>query len=139
MPRVVLTAAATTDAVRAALKELAEHARSADPRGRSWAVVGELTDSHDAAISTHDAVGRLAVRLDVSRFIVVGTGRPMRAMHQGAVMEGSWGSEALLVDDVSAARTLLDDELDTADVVLLAGTDASGLPALAADLQGATG
>ncbi|MCG5432727.1 hypothetical protein LV457_10555 [Mycobacterium sp. MYCO198283] len=139
MARVVLTAEPTTDAVRAALKELAGRAREARSGLRSWAVVGPLADSSDAAISAHDAVGRLAVRLDVSRFVVVGTGRPMRAMHQGAVMEGSWGSEALLLADVTAARALLDADLGADDVVLLAGTDGSGLPALAAELAGSTG
>ena len=59
---------------------------------RSWAVLGEMAELGDDAISEHDRIGRLAVRLDVSRLVVVGTGRSMSAMHHGAVMEGSWGS-----------------------------------------------
>ena len=58
------------------------------------AVLGEMAELGDDAISEHDRIGRLAVRLDVSRLVVVGTGRAMSAMHHGAVMEGSWGSEA---------------------------------------------
>ncbi len=54
-------------------------------------MLGEMAELGDDAISEHDRIGRLAVRLDVSRLIVVGTGRSMSAMHQGAVMEGSWG------------------------------------------------
>ncbi len=58
---------------------------------RSWAVLGEMAELGDDAISEHDRIGRLAVRLDISRLVVVGTGRSMSAMHHGAVMEGSWG------------------------------------------------
>ena len=63
-------------------------------RRRSWAVLGEMAELGEDAISEHDRIGRLAVRLDVSRLIVVGIGRSMSAMHHGAVMEGSWGGEA---------------------------------------------
>ena len=73
-------------------------------RRRSWAVLGEMAELGDDAISEHDRIGRLAVRLDVSRLIVVGTGRAMSAMHHGAVMEGSWGGEATIVADADAVR-----------------------------------
>ena len=62
-----------------------------------------MAELGDDAISEHDRIGRLAVRLDVSRLIVVGTGRSMSAMHHGAVMEGSWGGEATMVADADAA------------------------------------
>ena len=45
----------------------------------------------------------------------------MRALHQGAVMEGSWGDEARLVADADAAWETLDAELAAGDVVLVAG------------------
>src|ERR1700761_2130776 len=74
---------------------------------RSWAVLGEMAELGDDAISEHDRVGRLAVLLDVSRLIVVGMGRSMSAMHHGAVMEGARGSagerEAAIVADADAA------------------------------------
>ena len=79
-------------------------ARSGGPeRRRSWAALGEMAELGEDAITEHDRIGRLAVRLDVSRLIVVGTGRTMNAMHHGAVMEGSWGSESTMVDDADAA------------------------------------
>ena len=82
-------------------------------------------------LSEHDRIGRLAVRLDISRLVVVGTGRPMSAMHQGAVMEGSWGSEATIVPDADAALALLRAELAPGDVVLVKASNAAGLGALA--------
>jgi UDP-N-acetylmuramoyl-tripeptide--D-alanyl-D-alanine ligase len=100
-------------------------------RRRSWAVLGEMAELGADAISEHDRIGRLAVRLDVSRLIVVGTGRPMRAMHHGAVMEGSWGSEAAMVDDAAAALALLRAEVRAGDVVLVKASNSAGLGALA--------
>jgi UDP-N-acetylmuramoyl-tripeptide--D-alanyl-D-alanine ligase len=122
---------ANPDSVVAGLKALAWMAREAGERRRSWAVLGEMAELGEDAISEHDRIGRLAVRLDVSRLIVVGTGRSMRAMHHGAVMEGSWGPEAAMVADVDAALALLRAELAAGDVVLVKASNAAGLGALA--------
>ncbi|OBJ52961.1 UDP-N-acetylmuramoyl-tripeptide--D-alanyl-D-alanine ligase [Mycobacterium asiaticum] len=126
---------ANPDSMRAGLQALAWIARGgSDPAAagrRSWAVLGEMAELGDDAISEHDRVGRLAVRLDVSRLVVVGTGRPMSAMHQGAVMEGSWGSEAVSVPDRDAALALLRAELRPGDVVLVKASNSAGLGALA--------
>ncbi len=81
---------ANPDSMRAGLQALAVMARSGSG-SRSWAVLGEMGELGEDSITEHDRVGRLAVRLDISRLVVVGTGRPMSAMHHGAVMEGSWG------------------------------------------------
>jgi UDP-N-acetylmuramoyl-tripeptide--D-alanyl-D-alanine ligase len=90
-----------------------------------------MAELGDDAITEHDAIGRFAVRLDVSRLIVVGTGRTMNAMHHGAVMEGSWGSESTMVDDADAALALLRAELQPGDVVLVKASNSVGLGALA--------
>jgi UDP-N-acetylmuramoyl-tripeptide--D-alanyl-D-alanine ligase len=107
-------------------------------RRRSWAVLGEMAELGEDAIPEHDHIGRLAVRLDVSRLIVVGMGRSMSAMHHGAVMEGAWGSEgervAAIVADVDAALALLRAELRSGDVVLVKASNAAGLGALADSL-----
>jgi UDP-N-acetylmuramoyl-tripeptide--D-alanyl-D-alanine ligase len=97
-------------------------------------VLGEMAELGDDAISEHDRIGRLAVRLDVSRLIVVGTGRSMSAMHHGAVMEGSWGGEAAVAADADAALALLRAELEPGDVVLVKASNAAGLGALADSL-----
>ncbi|UMB71645.1 UDP-N-acetylmuramoyl-tripeptide--D-alanyl-D-alanine ligase [Mycobacterium paraterrae] len=130
---------ANPDSMRAGLQALAWISASGDAgpggrRRRSWAVLGEMAELGDDAISEHDRVGRLAVRLDVSRLIVVGTGRSMSAMHQGAVMEGSWGDEVVIVADADAALAVLRAELQPGDVVLVKASNAAGLGALADSL-----
>ncbi|OBG90742.1 UDP-N-acetylmuramoyl-tripeptide--D-alanyl-D-alanine ligase [Mycobacterium sp. E136] len=122
---------ANPDSMSAGLKALAWMARRGGGGGRSWAVLGEMAELGDDAISEHDRIGRLAVRLDVSRLIVVGTGRTMSAMHHGAVMEGSWGAEATMVADADEALDLLRAELQPSDVVLVKASNAAGLGALA--------
>ena len=122
---------ANPDSMRAGLQALAVMARKSAGAARSWAVLGEMGELGQDSIAEHDRIGRLAVRLDISRLIVVGTGRPMSAMHQGAVMEGSWGSESVLVPDADAALALLHAELEPGDVVLVKASNAAGLGALA--------
>jgi UDP-N-acetylmuramoyl-tripeptide--D-alanyl-D-alanine ligase len=126
---------ANPDSMRAGLQALAwiSSSRGAGRR-RSWAVLGEMAELGEDAISEHDRIGRLAVRLDVSRLIVVGIGRSMSAMHHGAVMEGSWGGEAAIVADADAALMLLRAELQPGDVVLVKASNAAGLGALADSL-----
>lgn len=82
----------------------------------------------ESSAAEHDAVGRLAVRLDVSRLVAVGAGA--RAVHTGAAHEGSWGEESLAVPDVAAAEALLAEELRPGDVVLVKASNAVGLHAL---------
>ncbi|MGY4709006.1 UDP-N-acetylmuramoyl-tripeptide--D-alanyl-D-alanine ligase [Mycolicibacterium sp. CBM1] len=125
---------ANPDSMRAGLRALAVMARGQDgqpARRRSWAVLGEMGELGEESITEHDRVGRLAVRLDISRLVVVGTGRPMSAMHHGAVMEGSWGSESTMVDDADAALELLRAELAPGDVVLVKASNSAGLAKLA--------
>jgi UDP-N-acetylmuramoyl-tripeptide--D-alanyl-D-alanine ligase len=131
---------ANPDSMRAGLQALAWIAHGQAKAGpaekrRSWAVLGEMAELGADAISEHDRIGRLAVRLDVSRLVVVGTGRSMSAMYHGAVMEGSWGAQAdrgvVSVPDAEAALALLRAELRPGDVVLVKASNAAGLGALA--------
>jgi UDP-N-acetylmuramoyl-tripeptide--D-alanyl-D-alanine ligase len=89
----------------------------------------------DAATAEHDAVGRLAVRLGVSRLVVVG--EAARPMHLGAALEGSFGGESVLVADADAAIDLLQDEVAPGDVVLVKASRAVGLERVAAALLAA--
>lgn len=129
---------ANPDSMRAGLKALAWMAKSARAESgapvRSWAVLGEMAELGEDAIAEHDSIGRLAVRLDVSRLVVVGTGRTMGAMQHGAVMEGSWGSEVSPVPDAGAALELLRAELEPGDVVLVKASNSAGLGVLAEEL-----
>jgi UDP-N-acetylmuramoyl-tripeptide--D-alanyl-D-alanine ligase len=124
---------ANPDSVRAALKALAAMGRpeGAPPR-RTWAVIGEMLELGDTAVAEHDAVGRLAVRLDVSRLVAVGEGA--RAVHTGAGQEGSWGKESVWVPDRASALELLRAELAPGDVVLVKASRAVGLDTVAAAL-----
>ncbi|WP_020105782.1 hypothetical protein [Nocardia sp. 348MFTsu5.1] len=125
-----------TRAVRGALRDLADAVHAA-PQRRSWAVLGEMDvpadlDAGDRAAMTgwvvsHDELGRLAVRLDIGQVVCVGTSRAVHGLHQGAVMEGSWGSEAVLVSTPQAAAEILDAELGEHDVVLVMGGRELGL------------
>ncbi|MGA9871885.1 MAG: UDP-N-acetylmuramoyl-tripeptide--D-alanyl-D-alanine ligase [Rhodococcus sp. (in: high G+C Gram-positive bacteria)] len=119
---------ANPDSMRAALKALVSMSRSGTgPPRRTWAVLGEMGELGSESVVEHDAIGRLAVRLDVSRLIIVESGRPTRALHQGAVMEGSWGEESMLVPDQQAAIDVLRAELEPGDIVLVKASQSVAL------------
>ena len=130
---------ANPESMRTGLQALAVMSRQPGGRRRSWAVLGEMGELGEDSIAEHDRIGRLAVRLDISRLVIVGTGRSVNAMHQGAIMEGSWGSESVMVRDADAALALLLSELATGDVVLVKASNAVGLGALAEMLAAAAG
>jgi UDP-N-acetylmuramoyl-tripeptide--D-alanyl-D-alanine ligase len=121
---------ANPDSVRAALKALVGMARGR----RSWAVLGEMRELGEGSREEHDAIGRLAVRLDVSRLVVVGEGA--RAMHLGAGLEGSWGEESVFVPEADDAIALLREQVRSGDVVLVKASRAAGLERVAEALLG---
>ncbi|TDD69624.1 UDP-N-acetylmuramoyl-tripeptide--D-alanyl-D-alanine ligase [Jiangella aurantiaca] len=114
---------ANPESMRAALKTLASLRPAGS--GRTWAVLGEMLELGESSIAEHDAIGRLAVRLNVSRLVAVGDGA--RAIHQGASLEGSWDGESVWVPDVDAALELLRAELRPGDVVLVKSSRDAGL------------
>ena len=116
---------ASPEAMRAALKTLVEVAAGR----RTWAVLGEMRELGDHALEEHDAVGRLAVRLDIGRLVSVGEGA--RALHLGASQEGSWGKESAYVADAGEAIALLRAEVRPGDVVLVKASRAIGLDRVA--------
>ena len=119
---------ASPESMRAALKSLKNIAGSR----RSWAVLGEMLEMGDSSVAEHDAIGRLVVRLDVQRLVVVGEGA--RPMHLAAGLEGSWGQESVFVPDVQSAIALMRDEVEADDVVLVKASRAAGLEVVAAEL-----
>jgi UDP-N-acetylmuramoyl-tripeptide--D-alanyl-D-alanine ligase len=120
---------ANPDSVRAALRTLAV---MAGRTRRSVAVLGEMLELGDTSRVEHDAIGRLAVRLNVKLLVVVGDGA--YHVHEGAMQEGSWGEESLFVPDLDAARAVLATELRAGDVVLVKASHGSGLWRLADEL-----
>ena len=121
---------ANPESMRAALKALASVARSrrADG-GRSFAVLGQMAELGADGPAEHDALGRLAVRLDISRVIAVG--ELARPIQHGAALEGSWNGESTWVPDVDAAVRMLRAELRPADVVLVKASRAASLERVA--------
>ncbi|GAA4426778.1 UDP-N-acetylmuramoyl-tripeptide--D-alanyl-D-alanine ligase [Actinokineospora soli] len=124
---------ANPESVRAALKTLATMARTGNRR-RSWAVLGVMAELGAESVAAHDEIGRLAVRLDINRLVVVG--EQAAPMHRGASLEGSWGEESVLVPDVDAAVALLRAELAPGDVVLVKASKSAALWRVADALLG---
>jgi UDP-N-acetylmuramoyl-tripeptide--D-alanyl-D-alanine ligase len=104
---------ANPESMRAALKSLA----SMSTKRRAWAVLGVMGELGEDTVTAHDDIGRLVVRLNIGKLIVVG--ESAAAMHHGATQEGSWGEESTLVPDAEAAIALLHDQLQPGDVVLV--------------------
>ncbi|AIG78321.1 UDP-N-acetylmuramoyl-tripeptide-D-alanyl-D-alanine ligase [Amycolatopsis japonica] len=112
---------ASPESMRAALKALA----SMSANRRSWAVLGVMGDLGENSVAAHDGIGRLVVRLNIDKLVVIG--QAAAATHQGAQHEGSWGEESVLVPDVDAAIALLHDQLRAGDVVLVKASKAAAL------------
>ncbi|MFJ9036317.1 UDP-N-acetylmuramoyl-tripeptide--D-alanyl-D-alanine ligase [Streptomyces sp. NPDC102406] len=122
---------ANPESMRAALRALVAMggARRATG-GRTWAVLGLMAELGDESLAEHDAVGRLAVRLNVSKLVAVG-GREASWLRLGAYNEGSWGEESVHVSDAQAAIDLLRSELRPGDVVLVKASRSVGLESVA--------
>ncbi|MCX4880185.1 MULTISPECIES: UDP-N-acetylmuramoyl-tripeptide--D-alanyl-D-alanine ligase [unclassified Streptomyces] len=117
---------ANPESMRAALRALAAMGRGR----RTWAVLGKMAELGDEALAEHDAVGRLAVRLNVGKLVAVG-GREASWLQLGAYNEGSWGEESVHVSDAQAAVDLLRRELRPGDVVLVKASRSVGLESVA--------
>lgn len=116
---------ASPESVRAALRTL----KVLGEGRRTWAVLGEMRELGDTSVAEHDAIGRLAVRLDVSRLVVVG--QAARPMHLAAQMEGSFDDESTFVADADEALELLRRQVQPGDVVLVKASRAAGLERVA--------
>ncbi|MEU4089381.1 UDP-N-acetylmuramoyl-tripeptide--D-alanyl-D-alanine ligase [Streptomyces aureus] len=117
---------ANPESMRAALRALAAMGKGR----RTWAVLGQMAELGDEALAEHDAVGRLAVRLNVGKLVAVG-GREASWLQLGAYNEGSWGEESVHVSDAQAAVDLLRSELRPGDVVLVKASRSVGLERVA--------
>jgi len=117
---------ANPESMRAALRALAAMGQGR----RTWAVLGKMAELGDEALAEHDAVGRLAVRLNVSKLVAVG-GIEASWLQLGAYNEGSWGEESVHVSDAQAAVDLLRSELRPGDVVLVKASRSVGLEGVA--------
>jgi len=122
---------ASPDSMAAALKTLAQ---IATPPARSIAVLGEMAELGEYSQEEHDRIGRLAVRLNVKKLIVVGHGA--RHIHNAAGLEGSWDGESVLVDTPEQAYDLLREDLGAGDIVLVKSSKSANLRFLGDRLGG---
>jgi UDP-N-acetylmuramoyl-tripeptide--D-alanyl-D-alanine ligase len=113
---------ASPDSMAAALKALVQ---VAPPGGRTVAVLGEMTELGDLSGEEHDAIGLLAVRLNLSQLVVVGEGA--KRMHLSASIEGSWDGESRYAETLEEAEELLADLVQDGDTVLVKSSNAAGL------------
>jgi UDP-N-acetylmuramoyl-tripeptide--D-alanyl-D-alanine ligase len=118
---------ANPESMAAALHALAGLARRR--RARSVAVLGPMAELGAAGHSEHQAVGRLAASLGISR--VVAVGEPARPIQHAAALEGSWDGEAEWVPDVGAAIEAVRAGLRAGDVVLVKASRAASLERVA--------
>ncbi len=122
---------ASPDSTAAALKTLAQ---IVGPGERSVAVLGEMNALGEYADEEHDRIGRLVVRLNIQKLVVIG--HRARHIHNAAGLEGSWDGESVLVETEDEAYGLLRDELRAGDVVLVKSSNAAGLRYLGDRLGG---
>ena len=112
---------ANPDSMRAALKTLAIMGKGR----RTWAVLGEMRELGSGSTAEHEDLGRLAVRLNVSR--VVAVGERTRPIHDAAQQKGPGDEGSTWVRDVDDAFELLRQELRPGDVVLVKSSHDAGL------------
>lgn len=113
---------ASPDSMAAALKTLAQIAK---PGGRTIAVLGEMSELGEFSGEEHDRIGLLAVRLNISRIVVVGSGA--RRLHITTINQGAWDGESVYCEDADAAFDYLSGELTSGDTVLVKSSNAAGL------------
>ncbi|MFD7920396.1 UDP-N-acetylmuramoyl-tripeptide--D-alanyl-D-alanine ligase [Streptomyces sp. NPDC059740] len=125
---------ANPESMRAALRALVAMGEASKATGgRTWAVLGPMAELGEESLAEHDAVGRLVVRLNVSKLVAVG-GTEAAWLDMGAKNEGSWGEESVHVSDAQAAVDLLRAQLRPGDVVLVKASRSVGLEKVAAGL-----
>jgi UDP-N-acetylmuramoyl-tripeptide--D-alanyl-D-alanine ligase len=118
---------ANPESVRAALAALGTIAGDR----RRWAVLGQMAELGPDADAEHEAVGRLAAGLGISRLVVVG--EQAAPIHAAAVAEGA---DSVRVPDAAAAVDLLRRELRPPDVVLVKASRAAALERVALAIAG---
>ncbi len=76
----------------------------------------------------HDRLGRLVVRMNISKLIAVGN--EAKPAYNAAHLEGSWGNEATWVETPQEALNILRAELRSGDIVLFKSSNGAKLGSL---------
>jgi UDP-N-acetylmuramoyl-tripeptide--D-alanyl-D-alanine ligase len=122
---------ASPDSMAAALKTLAQ---VRGPDDRTIAVLGEMAELGEYSDEEHDRIGRLVVRLNIRKLIVVGHGA--RHIHNAAGLEGSWDGESVYVASPDEAYDLLREDVGAGDIVLVKSSKSANLRFLGDRLGG---
>lgn len=116
---------ANPESMRSALRTLAAMGNGR----RTWAILGEMRELGELAVDEHDAIGRLAVRLDISKLVAVG--EMGKIVQMGAAHEGSWGDEAVHVHGIDEAVQYVVAHWLPGDVILIKASRSIGLERVA--------
>lgn len=120
---------ASPDSMKAALQTLAHLGKSGR---RTIAVLGEMAELGEFSAEEHDQLGRLVVRYNIDRLVVVGPGAKL--IHMGAMFEGSWDGESIYFDSSSEALDYIRGMLVSGDIVLVKSSKSANLRYLGDDL-----
>ena len=120
---------ASPDSTKAALQTLAQLGKSGR---RTIAILGEMAELGSFSREQHDAIGRIAVRLNIDQLVVVGAGAKL--IHMGAEQEGSWGGESKYFDSIDEALAYVRGMLVAGDIVLVKSSKSANLRHLGDDL-----
>ena len=118
------------DSMRAALQTLAQLGRQTGKK--TVAVMGEMAELGEFSAHEHDAIGRIAVRLNLGQVVVVG--KAAKLIHMGASQEGSWDGESQYFDEISDALGYLRGMLTGDEIVLVKSSKSANLRYLGDDL-----
>lgn len=121
---------ASPDSMKAALQTLAQLGRISGKK--TVAVMGEMAELGEFSVHEHDAIGRIAVRLNLGQVVVVGKGAKL--IHMGASQEGSWDGESQYFDEISNALGYLREMLTGDEIVLVKSSKSANLRFLGDDL-----
>jgi UDP-N-acetylmuramoyl-tripeptide--D-alanyl-D-alanine ligase len=113
---------ASPESTKAALQTLATLGRQGH---KTVAVLGEMAELGPQSAVEHDAVGRLAVRLNIDQIVVVG--ERAKLIHMGASQEGSWNGESKFFESIDEALQYLRGLLESGDVVLVKSSKSAEL------------
>ena len=114
---------ASPDSTKAALQTLAQLGRQSGRR--TIAVIGEMSELGEFAAVEHDAIGRLAVRLNLDQVVAIGL--VAKPVHMGATLEGSYDGESVYFDTIEQAEPAIREMLRSGDIVLVKSSKSANL------------
>ena len=114
---------ASPDSMKAALQTLAELGRQTGKK--TVAVLGEMAELGQFSTTEHDAMGRIAVRLNLGQLVVIGAGAKL--IHMGATQEGSWDGESKYFERISEGEQYLREMLTGEEIVLVKSSKSANL------------